>query len=135
MTEQQIPTSEVLNRAADLIEERGWQKGDGWCTTRNEGAPVCLEGGLMAAMGIRVDVLSTGALQSLWTCPAYSAVAAYLDRDVTLEDRGYGEASPLEALYWWNDKSTATEVIEVLRAVAVIEAAREEQAAKIEATR
>ena len=74
-----IPTSEVLNRAADLIEERGWTQGtQGW----------------------KVD-------------------GAFLDTDEPWK---------------WNDTRgrTASEVIEVLRATAVIEAARETEAAHAE---
>lgn len=121
-----MQTSDVLNRAADLIEERGWTHGDGWEGTAELG-PLCVEGGIQAAMGVSVG--------PGYRCPAYHAVRAYLG---------------VEALFIWNDhlpfyseetgewlptsqfaeaKARAPKrVIEVLRACAVIEASRERQA-------
>jgi hypothetical protein len=111
-------TSEVLNTAADLIEERGWAVGsEGW------GSPdgLCVEGALLAALGIAED---DGHRLALYQCPAYAAVTAYLDLDPS------PALCPISDTLWgWNDRGsrTAAEVIEVLRACAVIEAAREEQ--------
>lgn len=100
-----MKTSETLNRAADMIEERGWAQREGWA---NEGGPLCLEGGIEAATSIttRRDFIA---------CPAYRAVADYLN---------YGE----KPLYWWNDQRgrTKEEVIEALRGAALVEAAKEE---------
>jgi hypothetical protein len=73
-------TSEVLNKAADLIEERGWRPGGGWRGTAEKGA-LCLEGGIQAAMGVEVG--------PGYRCPAYDAVAAYIDS---------------AALWIWNDR-------------------------------
>jgi hypothetical protein len=121
--------SETLNLAADLIEERGWRTGGGWYGTSETG-PLCLEGGIQAAMGV--------AEGPGYRCPAWQAVADYLGLD--------------SGLWQWNDKlkfklddcgnptrfhgdslPAAMEhgkqrVIATLRAVAVIEAAREDAA-------
>lgn len=111
-------TSDILNRAADLIEEKGWTSGSGWPGEAEYGGSemggLCLEGGIMAALGLNYGQRWDDIFK---TCPAVHAVNAYLERD-----EGY-------ALYDWNDAPgrTAAEVIEVLRACAVIEAAREEQ--------
>jgi hypothetical protein len=114
--------SETLNKAADLIEERGWTTGpDGWAHIRRESEPLCLEGALMAASGMnRSDI------HAFYTdCPAYDAVADYLDRDPL------PRVAPISGALWqWNDsQNSAEEVIEVLRAAAVIEEAREAELA------
>jgi hypothetical protein len=110
-----MKTSEVLNAAADLIEARGWRQGEpGWRSGGSAG--LCLEGALIAALSL--DHLE------VYGCPAYAAVADYLDRTPA------PSIAPVkDALWQWNDAPgrTASEVIEVLRAAAVIEAAREEQ--------
>lgn len=111
-----MQTSEVLNTAADLIESRGWVQGtSGW----DKGAGgLCLEGGILAAMGLdRANVADFG----VWIdCPARHAVRSYLD-----------DPAP----YDWNDEPgrTASEVVEVLRACAVIEASRERESAEVSA--
>jgi hypothetical protein len=118
-------TSEVLNTAADLLEERGWRPGD-W---GGPGSTLCLEGGILAALGIdhfrALNQADTMSVFEFWACPAYRAVADHLGMDVSLT-KG---RQPAEPLWQWNDGKgrTAAEVIEVLRACAVIEAAREEQ--------
>ena len=108
-------TSEVLYRAADLIEERGWVRDGGWVMYDEPGSPVCIEGAIQAAAGFPAMMCGgTYRIRAAVTaCPAYRAVCAYL-------------GDPVE-LYHWNDREdrTASEVVEVLRAVAVIEAARE----------
>lgn len=118
------PTSEVLYRAADLIEERGWQKGgDGWVGGASD--PLCLEGGIQAAAGISDNFLVD-------RCPAYRAVFDYLGAEAcTLR---YKEYTSRIRLYVWNDASarTADEVIATLRAAAVIEAAKENTPAYVE---
>lgn len=107
-----LPTSEVLNRAADLIEERGWARGSGWPEPgRPEDAPLCLEGAIQAAMGV---TFGFG-----FQCPAYEAVATYLQmRPSTM------------GLFIWNDQraGSADRVIATLRAAALIEAAKERPA-------
>jgi hypothetical protein len=60
--------SDTLNKAADLIEERGWETGQG------------LEGGIMAAIGMRFpnnegESTDERHFVGLFTCPAYIAVS------------------------------------------------------------
>lgn len=134
------PTSEVLNLAADLIEERGWTYGRGW-----EGdGPLCLEGAIGAAAGLH----GLDNIYALWACPAAKAVQSYLDNvlrvgeplfrwndslrfgrnpDGTIEFRWVG-GSPEAA-----DEFASSRVIEVLRATAVIEAARESEHIEVSA--
>jgi hypothetical protein len=122
-------TSEVLNKAADLIQERGWiTGGDGWADEDSQAPGLCLEGAIMAAAGLRF-------IGEVPQCPAYRAVADYLGDEVcTLRVPACNYVSPTR-LYIWNDESgrTASEVIEVLRAAAVIEAARETESASVSA--
>lgn len=111
-------TSEILNRAADLIEERGWSKGvDAW--TPESGGGLCLEGAIMAAAGITRHIDAPN-------CHAYRSVRLHLgDRCRNAVLPGADD----DRLWAWNDTvaRTAEEVIEVLRACALIEASREEQ--------
>jgi hypothetical protein len=69
----------------------------------------------MAALGMTYDGHA-----DVLRCPAYNAV-----RDHLQWDRSLGKSY----LFQWNDEPgrTASEVIEVLRATALIESAREEQ--------
>ena len=118
MTEK---TSELLNRAADEIQKYGWTTGPrGWYRDKNAG--LCLEGGILAAMGLTYDEMS---MLEFWACPAYNAVADYLRLPEDWE------------LYAWNDGSvvsphagvaTAEKVIEVLRGAAMVEEAKERAA-------
>ena len=118
-------TSEVLNRAADVIEERGWtQGGDSNDQPWDGPNGVCLEGGIAAAAGLDRRF---GGFPDLYNgCPAYEAVVSHLGLNPMPKRGG---APIMDAVWQWNDKPgrTASEVIEVLRACAVIEAAREEQ--------
>ena len=118
-------TSEVLDTAADLIEERGWLQGPGgWDGYVADNQRLCLEGGIMAALGI-TDERPGSLYGSGEVCPAYAAVASYLDKP---ERPGLSAEIPNDSWLWhWNDSEgrTAAEVIEVLRAAAVIEAAKE----------
>lgn len=114
-----MKTSEVLNRAADLIEERGWGRGTAsWNNIGDDSAPLCLEGGIMAALGLTIDLASpeSAVLVEVSRCPAYKAVTDYL-----------GTVVPFCHLWRWNDgvAQSAEEVIATLRAAAVIEAAKE----------
>lgn len=119
-------TSEVLNRAADLIEERGWARTEGWNGQPGTGGRLCLEGGIMAALEIPYFLSGDPGTDTikdvLRPCPAYVAVRDYLE----MSEDGY--------LYHFNDANgrTASEVIEVLRATALVEAAKENS--KIEET-
>jgi hypothetical protein len=119
MTET-MTTSEVLNRAADLIEERGWATGLD-AMSANPAGPICLEGALAAItdLGVRSDDPRRYEYPSA-SCPVYMAVHNYL-------------SLPFSRLFTWNDAidRTAAEVIEVLRACAVIESARERQPAEV----
>jgi len=124
MPDQTMPTSEVLNRAADLIEERGWGQGGGtWAAC--EGA-ICIDEAVARALGF-TGCNAFPSQGGIWpqdldeTAPSV-AIREYLDF------HGYN-------LYHWNDSPgrTASEVIEVLRACAVIEASREREAAEVSA--
>ena len=122
MTEK---TSELLNRAADEIQKYGWTTGeDGWFRDKNAG--LCLEGGILAAMGLEFGV---GNPEDFWACPAYNAVADYLG----LEQGWDGSRE----VWRWNDGAivsphagvaTAEKVIEVLRGAAMVEEAKERAA-------
>lgn len=134
--------SEQLNKAADLIEKRGWAHGEGW---HDDGSsPLCLEGAVFAASGFsRDDIVERGgdADDFIAACPAYAAVYSYLN--------GVQSAEEVEP-YEWNDglifirkngfvagwvggsrdvaeQQAAAKVIEVLRAAALIEQARESE--------
>jgi hypothetical protein len=117
-----VATSEVLNRAADLIEERGWSQGTGWCLNGDQGGPLCLEGSIRVA----------AALDILVARPVLNVVRDYLTDTRPLDINAFaGYVIPFS----WNDAydRTAAEVVEVLRAAAVIEAAREQKMAEVSA--
>jgi hypothetical protein len=116
----ELTTSQVLNRAADLIEERGWGKGP---LSMFGEVGLCVMGALYAA---ETGALASGsndenAYDTAERCPAGQAVVAHLG------DRLYPPDDP--QMWRWNDlvASDGKQVIEVLRATALIEAAREEQ--------
>ena len=123
--------SEVLNTAADLIERYGWVQIDP--TVANpwggNGAPMCLEGGILAAMGLEPSANGLGdeANEQLVSCPAYKAVQEYLGLET--------KADITNRLYRFNDAEgrTAREVIEVLRATALLESAKENNNVEVEA--
>ena len=109
-----LPTSAVLDLAADAVQSRGWTSGpDGWLRS----GPVCLEGAIMAALG----GVGTAELRA---CPAYGAVQRYLGLDDV-------EGSIRSSLWAWNDalpgsvEYAQARVIEVLRAAAAVERVRE----------
>jgi hypothetical protein len=119
-----MQTSEVLNRAADLIEERGWWGGGmkapvrdteaAWWPEAHADTPVCVEGAIRLAADNAYRTKAN-------TC---HILAAYLqDGYPECANTISGRVTPFS----WNDRRgrTATEVIEVLRACAVIEASRE----------
>ena len=108
--------AETLHRAADLIEQRGWQHGppvDGsaWDWGGEGSASLCLEGAIFAAL----DRPRYWASNEINACPAGRAVRDHL------ADRFVGDN-----LWTWNDdpQRTASEVIEVLRATAAVEQAK-----------
>jgi hypothetical protein len=113
-------TSEVLNDAADIIGRNGWATADGW-HPKCDSQPVCLEGALRLALG--------GAIHGT---DAHRVLGEYL------MGRPGAQINSLTGrviLFAWNDEPgrTADEVIEVLRAAAVIEAARESELAAVSA--
>lgn len=120
-------TSEVLNKAADLIEERGWGQGPNTWGDEPTEHTLCVEGGILAAMGGEFEHFDPAFV----TCPAYRAVRSHLEGRYEflcgLDQGG--------RLWDWNDDSdrTQAEVIEVLRAAAAIEQAREAQPAVVTA--
>lgn len=123
MSEQQkIPTSEILNKAADYIETEGWLSGA--CGMEADTPGLCIEGAIGAAIGASTfgfGERQVYAYDEVEECPAALAVSVHLETSGNLYD--------------WNDAKgrTAEEVIEVLRATAVIEAARESELAQVSA--
>ena len=113
MTEQQIPTSEQLNRAADILERRGWQQGGGWHDLSTHTGPLCIQGAFAVVMGVDSGIG--------YRCAGMLAVMDYLGLRM--------------GLFSWNDMPgrTAAEVVEVLRACAVIEASRERESVEVSA--
>jgi hypothetical protein len=95
-------TSKVLNEAADLIERDGW-----W--SQNPNAP---------RGGVRPQCASNAISDVSTDILAQYAFSTYLT----------GECS-LSAIWDWNDADDrdGTQVVEALRAAALIEAARESQ--------
>jgi hypothetical protein len=109
-------TSDTLNLAADLIEERGWAKGSAAWYGIETG--LCLEG----AVGIAADLPACGIRplsEDINICPAGQAVREYL------ELRPWREFN--DGLWSWNDRTVRTkeQVIATLRATALMVAARE----------
>ena len=116
-----MKTSEILDLAADEIQRVGW--GQGPLTWANHaGSGLCLEGAIAAAAGVGRRGIAIDH-QGLWACPAYSAVAEFLDMDVTLDE---GDM-PHEPLWQYNDRiaESAEDVIAVLRAAAAVERVKE----------
>lgn len=123
--------SETLNLAADVLQTRGWTSIDGewdespWGGGDNTG-PVCIEGAIGAALGIDMR----GSDSRVVVCPAYAAMHEYV-RDRVLEVfPQYGDTH--FPLFTYNDSvaESGEEVIEALRACAVIEEAKERAAQK-----
>lgn len=117
--------SVVLDRAADVIERKGWTRGTGWADVRKPDAPCCLEGALMWAQEDPEMKLEGGrvrerdgnhAYKLLESSPPYLAVLQYL-REHGVLHLGSGE------LYVWNDRNGRTEeqVVQLLRDVATVE--------------
>jgi hypothetical protein len=115
-------TSEVLNKAADLIEQRGWATGTcGMDATPD--TPLCLEGAIGAALEVQTFMSDKAGVERyhyfrLSQSDAYKAILRYLGLD-------------RDAWMWNDDQSEASRVVEVLRACAVIEASRERETAEV----
>ena len=120
--------SDTLNRAADLIERRGWGQGPSTWGDSAARSRLCVEGAIAAVSGVSMLDLEdigegvTPHRNELEACPAYKAMVDYLQWKQPF-------------LFTWNDKAgrTKEEVIEVLRAAAVIEAAKESKTTEVEA--
>lgn len=138
-------TSEVLDLTADLIEKEGWTLGSGWMYEGETPSGLCLEGGLMAALGMKLPApppitdervtMKMLEIHPVWmdlqskqdalfevlaSCPAYRAVYDYLE----IKSGDY----MTDRLYSWNDAlsdDSQDRVIEVLRAAAVVERTKE----------
>jgi len=115
-----METSEVLNRAADLIEERGWTAGgEGWWRPERDGAPLCAEGAIQAVLGdCWRESVALVALRGFIGC---GSVSRWNDDQLF----GFASGNPFEhdsgrARVWARGK-----VVGVLRAAALVEAARE----------
>lgn len=111
----QLTNSEVLNLAADEIERRGWtQAGESDDPWGFEGGPVCAEGGLCTALGWRANLYGAAPETGLTRQPAVRAFGEYLGTE--------------RRIFYWNDATgrTQEQVIEALRACALIEKAKED---------
>lgn len=117
MIETQLKTSEVLDLAADKIEENGWRTGGGWFPEQHYDQRICLEGGIVAALGLTPETLDLDDeddWSSLQTCPAYVAVKSHIGTS--------------GALWSWNDRQTSKEpVLAALRGAAEAERQKEQQ--------
>jgi hypothetical protein len=111
-------TSEVLNQAADVLQVRGWCQAPaegGWFPDPEATTPVCLEGAIRIAAGTVRKQEVTAVVRDYLTSRHPESINPFS-----------GHVIP----FAWNDEDgrTAAEVIEVLRACALIEAAREQDA-------
>jgi hypothetical protein len=114
-------TSEVLNRAADLIQSRGWtqEAKGGWFPEPNADTPVCAEG------AIRLAVAEAG----MWATAKTSICHALSDYLGDLYPECFNPISGRVIVFNWNDRKgrTAEQVLEAMRAAALIESARERE--------
>jgi len=111
-------TSEVLNKAADIIEHQGWRQNKGMCPNLG---PKCIMGGIGQAIEAPYnDFDELGVSYSYGVVEKSGAYQAVLEH---IGEENVG--GPW--LYVWNDHParTAEDVIGALRAAAVIESARE----------
>jgi hypothetical protein len=113
-------TSAVLDKAADKMEVAEWITGSlGWPlfeTDVENPKTLCLEGALMAALGIPLYSRVEGQDNSSWwvDCPAYHAVMNFIGME-----NG--------RLHYWNDWCAIdkAQVLGVLRGAAEVERAKE----------
>ncbi|MDB5716474.1 MAG: hypothetical protein JWO15_3871 [Sphingomonadales bacterium] len=110
--------SEALDLAADAVLARGWTCGGGWYPDLTETTPVCAEG------AIRLASTQSGRIDYELMRASIAAVSAHLELKVGTHP---------QYVFSWNDSLSytpsdvdpQTRVVEVLRATAVIEQARE----------
>jgi hypothetical protein len=116
-TAEPVAVEEVLSVAANVIDDRGWHRGDYVdydmaVELGIDNAPVCAVGAIRVAVG-------GDPADHQVTHPAITAFANWVivDRDPA---EGAGEDDPIQVITDWNDASgrTADEVIEALRAAA-----------------
>lgn len=115
-----MSTSEILTRAADLIEERGHAK-DWYC---DESGALCIVGAMCAAVGIEPEpYTATDGTEEGWSTwgSNWQQVRAAQERFERLAGLPVGHDAPS-----WNDReeTTGAEVVAKLREAA--EAARAE---------
>jgi hypothetical protein len=113
-----METCDVLNKAADYIEEVGWSKGpNSW--KAKDGGGVCIEGALWSAVG------HSNSMVDLWKHPAYQAVVEHLGGPPN--PRPQFLLAPSVSLWFWNDYKAESQeqVVGVLRAAALIEQAKQ----------
>lgn len=132
-----MSVSETLNRAADLIEERGWTQGPGGWYALNR-YPLCIEGAIYAVLveeGSEPPTYGATKSEAVNLCPAGQALREYLRlgpmKRISHADGTHSLVGV--RLYSWNDARAedARQVIEALRATAVIEAAKEKEAVPV----
>jgi hypothetical protein len=116
MTADDIADS--CEKAAELIEGN-WCQG-AWL---NENRRMCIEGGLIAALGLEVDDVKGDSTerQILLDCPVYSAVTETLNEQISRDSDGeYQRWYDDGDLPNWNDASERTEqdVLDLLHATA-----------------
>lgn len=112
-----MKNSDVLNRAADIVHDRGHTTGPkGWPGHRDHCGPVCAEGGIMAAIGMNFETADA----DFWHTGPVQSLSLYLIETGKLWAGGF----PNE----WSDVSTEDEVVLGLRGAAIVEAARELEA-------
>lgn len=116
-TKVNAPTSEVLTRAADILRDGKWATIGGWPGDHNnrQDGSLCLEGGIMAALGLQLeddDSLANEVHKEFYACPAYTAVQEYLVEK--------GHIAEDDRAYTYNDQvaKNKADVIRVLRTVA-----------------
>lgn len=114
-------TSEVLNKMADLIEERSWTCGAGWDPAPD--GPLCIEGALQTVLGVSRFKARGHA--------AYIAMQRHVESDAGLwiwnDHRPFGFCRDDLPDNGWlgGEGQERAYVVEALRAAAVIEAAKE----------
>ena len=116
MTAEDIADS--CERAAELIEGN-WCQGS-WL---NENRRMCIEGGLIAALGLELDGVKGDSTerQILLDCPVYSAVTDTLNEQIARGGDGeYRRWYDNGELPTWNDQDERTEqdVLDLLHATA-----------------